>query len=353
MIIILIIHRTREIAMPCKLLSLRIRQTAGLAALSLIVGLSGCGNTSQTQAASPGSASSGASDAGGSAGGRPLVVATSTDVCDVTRQIAADTVDLQCLIAPGADPHEYVPKPDDSKAIEQAKLVLYGGYGFEPELIKLIKATSNPAPKIAVHEVAIPNPQEFEDEGQTVDDPHVFQSAEDGTKIAEAISKELTQLEPNNAALYATNTEKLTSELTQIDAWIKSEIATIPVAQRKLVTTHDAFGYYAKEYGIPVVGALQGISTEEKPTPARVTALVKEIKSTDVPTIFAEATINPKLIDAVAKEANVKVADQELFADGLGEKGSEGDTYQKFFIANTKTIVEGLGGTYTPFQPKK
>ena len=101
-----------------------------------------------------------------------------------------------------------------------------------------------------------------------------------------------------------------------------------------------------------MIGALQGISTEEKPTPARVTALVEEIKSADVPTIFAEATINPKLIDAVAKEANVKVADQELFADGLGEKGSEGDTYQKFFIANTKTIVEGLGGTYTPFQPR-
>ena len=118
------------------------------------------------------------------------------------------------------------------------------------------------------------------------------------------------------------------------------------------MTTHDAFGYYSKAYGIPVVGALQGISTEEKPTPTRVTELVKEIKAANVPTIFAEATINPKLIDAVAKEADVKVADQDLFADGIGEKGSKGDTYQKFFIANTKTIVEGLGGKYTPFQPK-
>ena len=100
------------------------------------------------------------------------------------------------------------------------------------------------------------------------------------------------------------------------------------------------------------MGALQGISTEEKPTPTRVTELVKEIKATDVPTIFAEATINPKLIEAVAKEANVKVADQELFADGLGEKGSPGETYQKFFLANTQTIVEGLGGKFTPFQLK-
>ncbi len=344
--------------MLCKQLFPQIRQIAGLAALSLIVGLSGCGTTSQTKAASPSSASSETSSAGsetssaGSVGDRPLVIATSTDVCDVTRQIATDTIDLKCLIAPGADPHEYVPNPEDSKAIEQAKLILYGGYNFEPQIIKMIQATSNPAPKVAVHEVAVPTPQKFEDDGQTVTDPHVFQSAKEGAKIAEVIGKNLTQLEPNHASLYAANTEKVTNELTQIDAWIKSEIATIPAAQRKLVTTHDAFGYYSKAYGIPVVGALQGISTEEKATPAGVTTLVKEIEATNVPTIFAEAKINPKLIDAVAKEANVKVADQELFADGLGEKGSEADTYQKLFIANTKAIVEGLGGTYTPFQPK-
>jgi manganese/iron transport system substrate-binding protein len=343
--------------MLCKQMPLRMRQIGGLTALSLIIGLSGCGTTPQTQSASPSPATSptnGAASTGDSSapGVRPLVVATNSVVCDVTRQIAADTVDLKCLIAPGADPHEYAPKPEDSKAIEQAKLVLYGGYNFEHSLIKLIKASSNSAPKIAVHEVAVSKPQQFEDDGQTVTDPHVFHNARNGVQIAEVINKNLSQLEPKNAALYAANTKKVTDELTQIDTWIKSQIATIPAVQRKLVTTHDAFGYYSKEYDIPVVGALQGISTEEKPTPTRVTELVKEIKATDVPTIFAEATINPKLIEAVAKEANVKLAAQDLFADGLGEKGSEGDTYQKFFLANTKTIVEGLGGTYTPFQPK-
>jgi manganese/iron transport system substrate-binding protein len=336
--------------MLCKKLPFGIRQIGGLTALSLIVGLSGCGTTSEAPSASPSPATSAAGAA--STGDRPLVVATSSVVCDVTRQIAADTVDLKCLVAAGADPHEYEPKPEDSKAIEQAKLVLYGGYNFEHSLIKLIKASSNAAPKVAVNEVAVPNPQQFEDDGKTETDPHVFHSAKNGAQIAAVIGKNLSQLEPNNASLYAANTKKLTDDLTQIDTWIKSEIATIPAAQRKLVTTHDAFGYYSKAYSIPVVGALQGLSTEEKPTPTRVAALVKEIKVASVPTIFAEATINPKLIEAVAKEAKVKVADQDLFADGLGEKGSEGETYQKFFIANTKTIVEGLGGTYTPFQPK-
>ena len=326
--------------MLCKQLPFGIRQIGGLTALSLIIGLSGCGKASTQSAGSPAS------------GDRPLVVATHSVVCDLTRQIAADTVDLKCLIPAGADPHDYKPKPEDSKAIEQAKLILYGGYNFDHSLIKLIKASSNPAPKIAVHEAAVPNPQQFEDEGQTVTDPHLFHSAKNGVQIAAVISKNLSQLEPSHASLYAANARNVTDELTQIDAWIKSEIATIPAAKRKLVTTHDAFGYYSKAYGLPVVGALQGISTEEKPTPTRVTALVKEIKATNVPTIFAEASINPKLIEAVAKEANVKVADQELFADGLGEPGSLGDTYQKFLLANTKTIVEGLGGTYTPFQPK-
>ena len=338
--------------MFCKPIAPSLHQLSGFAALSLFLGVSGCGSAPQTQSTSPSPATTAASSASPSAGDRPLVVATNTVVCDLTRQIAADTINLKCLIDPGQDPHEYAPKPDDSKAIEQAKLILYGGYNFEPQLIKLIKATANPAPKIAVDEVAVPKPQQFEEDGKTETDPHVFHSAANGALLAAVISKNLSQLEPNNASLYAANTQKVTGELTQIDTWIKSEIATLPAAQRKLVTTHDAFGYYSKAYGIPVVGALQGISTEEKPTPTRVAELVKEIKTTGVPAIFAESSINPKLIDAVAKEAKVKVADQELFADGLSEKGDPGDTYQNLFLANTKTIVENLGGTYIPFQPK-
>ncbi|TAF02686.1 MAG: metal ABC transporter substrate-binding protein [Nostocales cyanobacterium] len=282
----------------------------------------------------------------------PLVVATNTVICGLTEEIARDTIDLKCLIDPGSDPHVYQPKPDDSKAIEQAKLILYGGYDFEPSLIKLIKATSNPAPKVAVHEVAVPNPQKFQEDGQTVADPHVWQNAQNGIAIAETIAQELVKLSPNNTATYTTNRNKLTQEISQIDTWIKSQIATIPEAQRKLVTTHDAFGYYSQAYQIEIQGALGGISTEEAPTPARVGALAKEIQKEKVPTIFAETTINPKLIQAVAKEAKVKVAEQELFADGLGEKGSAGETYQQILIANTKTIVEGLGGKYTEFKPQ-
>ncbi len=280
---------------------------------------------------------------------KPKVVATTSVLCDVTKQIAQDTIDLNCLIEPGADPHEYVPKPYDRLAIAQADLVLYAGYNFEPQIIKLIKATPNSSPKVAVDELAVPVPQQFEDDGKTVNDPHVFHSARNGAQIVGIVKASLIQVQPDKTGLYAANAGKLSAELSQIHSWIKDQIATIPPNQRKLVTTHDAFGYYSKAYGIPVSGALQGVSTEEQATPKRVADLVNSIKTEGVPIIFAELTINPKLINAVAREANVKVAEHPLYADGLGEIGSDGDTYQKFFIANTKTIVEGLGGRFTPF----
>ena len=336
-----------------KSFSLKTRFSGALvrvAVLAVTLGFAGCTSSQQptnsssntTSAASPSSANS----------SKPKVIATNSVLCDITEKIVQDSVDLTCLIPAGTDAHVYQPKPSDRKAIEEAKLILYNGYGFEPSLIKLIQATKNQAPKVAVNEVAVPNPQQFEEDGKTETDPHVWQNAQNGVRIVETIRDNLEQVSPSNAVQYTDNAKKMTSELTQIDSWIKSQISTIPANQRKLVTTHDALGYYSKAYGIPVEGALQGISTEERPTAAREKELVGVIKNANVPTIFAETTVNPKLIEAVAKDGKVKVSKREIFTDGLGEKGSEGDTYTKMLIANTQTIVEGLGGKYTAFEPK-
>lgn len=329
-----------------KSFSIKSRLLGSAATLALALGTTSCGAPQQSTNPSPGATPAAANT------DKPKVVATTSVLCDVTQEIAQDTVDLKCLIPAGSDPHVYEPKPDDRKAIEQAKLVLYGGYNFEPGLIKLIKATSNQAPKVAVDELAVPNPQKFEEDGKTETDPHVWHNAQNGVKIVEVVRDNLAKIAPSNAAKYTSNAEKMTDELSQVDSWIKVQIETIPANQRKLVTTHDALGYYSKAYGIPVEGALQGISTEEKPTAARVKDLVKDLKTAGVPTIFAETSTNPKLIEAVAKEANVKVSQREIFADGLGAKGSEGNTYKKMLIANTQTIVEDLGGKFTPFQAK-
>jgi manganese/iron transport system substrate-binding protein len=299
------------------------------------------------------------------------VVATSSVLCDLTKTIAATTIDLTCLVKAGTDPHAYEPTPEARKAIEDAQLVLYSGYDFEPSLIRLITAASTPGTKVAVSEVAVPQPlmgghehghgehageeksaeAEPHAEGEEPD-PHVWHDAQNGIQMIKVIQDSLVKAAPANADLYAKNAQALTAELTQLDGWITSQIATIPAASRKLVTTHEALGYYAEAYGISVEGALQGLSTEEKPTAARVKELTAEITADRVPTIFAEITENTQLLETVAKEANVKISEQELFADGLGEAGSAGDTYSKMLMANTRAIVEGLGGQYTPFQPK-
>ena len=294
------------------------------------------------------------------------VVATSSVLCDLTKTIAATTIDLTCLVKAGTDPHVHEPTPADRKAIEDAQLVLYSGYDFEPSLIKLIKASSNRATKVAVGEVAVPKPLMGEHEHGHGEEhtggekqaeaeepnPHIWHDAKNGLLMVKVIQDNLAKAAPENTELYAKNAQALSAELTQIDSWIKSQIATIPATSRKLVTTHDALGYYSAAYSIPVEGALQGISTEEKATAARVRELTEEIKADRVPTIFAEVSANPNLIKTVAKEANVKLSERELFADGLGAAGTEGDTYPKMLIANTKAIVEGLGGQYTAFAPK-
>ncbi len=336
-------------------------QTWGSTLLAIAVSvLSACTQSTTTNQTSPASTSNTAATST-----NLKVVATSSVLCDLTKTIAATTIDLTCLVKAGTDPHVYEPTPEDRKAIEDAQLVLYSGYDFEPSLIKLIKASSNPATKVAVGEAAVPKPLmgEHEDEHSEGEkavegephaegkepDPHIWHDAKNGIQMVKVIQDNLTKAAPENTDLYAKNAQALTAELTQVDSWIKSQIVTIPAASRKLVTTHDALGYYSAAYSIPVEGALQGISTEEKTTAARVRELTEEIKADRVPTIFAEVSANPNLIKTVAKEANVKLSDQELFADGLGAAGTEGNTYPKMLIANTKAIVEGLGGQYTAF----
>ncbi|MEH2362189.1 metal ABC transporter solute-binding protein, Zn/Mn family [Nostoc sp.] len=282
----------------------------------------------------------------------PQVVATTSVLCDLTRQVAGNTVNLTCLISPTADPQFYKPKPEDRKAIEQANLILYTGYNFEPNLIKLIKATKNTAPKIAVGQLAVSKPQKFQKGGKNVTDPHLWHNTKNAIRMVEVINNNLRKLESSDAEVYTSNTKKIKNELTQLDRWIKSRIASIPAKERKLVTTSDALSYYAKAYGLSLAGGLQGISTDKNLTAAQVTNLVRNIKQAKVSTIFTEATINPNLLQSLARVAEVKISERKLYAEGLGEPGSEGDTYQKMMIANTRTIVEGLGGTYLMFEAK-
>lgn len=312
----------------------------------------------------------------------PVVVATTSVICNLTEQIAETTVALTCLLEPGVDPHTYQVKPSDRQAIEQADLILYDGYGAAPHLIAMVQDSATNAERVAVYEAAVPTPlmgaahdhnhgaEAAHDDGddhdaeavhdhdhgddhahgataddELVPDPHVWHNATHNAAMVTVIAEALTQMNPDQATLYAENADRLASQFAEIDRWIQTQVATVPADQRQLVTTHESFGYFADAYGFELKGALSGLSTDEKPTPGALTALVDQVKDSQVPAIFAENTTNPELIESVAKDAGVTVAEQPLYVEGPGEPGSDAETMQAMLVANTCTVVKALGGS--------
>ncbi|MDB9426777.1 zinc ABC transporter substrate-binding protein [Microcystis aeruginosa CS-564/01] len=273
---------------------------------------------------------------------KPKVISTSTIIADLTARVGGEKIDHQDILKPGDDPHVYEPVPADSVALEKADLILYNGYNLEPGLIKMINSTGIKAKKVAVGE-AIKSLQ-LEKEGQKVPDPHVWGSAKNGIIMVEKIRDQLIELSPEDKEIFTQNAAQLIAELENLDLWITAAIETIPPSQRQLVTTHDAFQYYAHAYGLKVAGTLIGISTEEQPSAQTVKNLADAIKNLKVAAIFAETTINPVLITTVAEEAGVKLAPQQLYSDSIGAVGTGGDSYVKMLKENTRSIVESLGG---------
>lgn len=318
------------------------RYGQAIAALLFSLWLSGCdsiGSSTANQSATNGAA-------------KPSVVSTSTILTDLTAQIAEEEIQLTGILKPGTDPHVYEPVPADSRDLEKANLILYNGYNLEPGLIKLMNATGVKARKVAVGEV-IPPLQLDKGQQATVPDPHVWGNVKNVVKMVAAIRDALIELSPDDRDRFSQNASQLITELEALDQWIIQQIQTIPSEKRRLVTTHDAFQYYARAYNLDIIGTLIGISTEEQPSAQTVQRLVESVKSAQVPAIFAETTINPALIKTVAQEAGVQLAPRSLYSDSIGASGSDGDSYINMMVANTRTIVEALGGQVTPFQPNR
>jgi manganese/iron transport system substrate-binding protein len=269
-----------------------------------------------------------------------LVVSTSTIIANLTETVGGEAIQQVGILKPGDDPHVYEPVPKDIEVLEKADLIIYNGYHLEPALIRLIEAAGIRGDKLAVGET-VP-PLQTQKEGNKVPDPHVWGNAENGIIMVNTIRDKLSELSPENAAKFQENAALLTTELAELHNWIKTQIATIPENQRYLITTHDAFAYYSNAYDIPVAGTLIGISTEEQPSAQTLKNLVSEIQRLGVKAIFAETTINPSLIETVAKEAKVELAPNKLYSDSLGVPGSDADTYIKMLKTNTLNIVKAL-----------
>ncbi|WP_346293356.1 metal ABC transporter substrate-binding protein [Sphaerothrix gracilis] len=321
-----------------------------LVGLSLAVALVGCQSAPSSQPP--------AADAPLPKTALPKVVATTSVLCDLAQQLAQSTVTLTCLMSPGQDPHTYQARPADRQALDQADLVLYGGYSFAPNLESLIAASRNQAVRVAVYEAAVPQPlareehghdshghEEDEHDSGSSADPHIWHDATHNAAIVEVIAAQLADVHPEQAEFYQTQADQLSAQFAELDRWIQDQVATVPAGDRKLVTTHNSFQYFAAAYGFEVAGALSGLSTAEKPAAGDLTALVDQVKAAQVPTIFAETTVNPKLMATVARDAGVEVAAQPLFVEGPGGVETAAATTQAMLVENTCVIVTGLGGS--------
>ncbi|MEO0430868.1 MAG: zinc ABC transporter substrate-binding protein [Cyanobacteria bacterium J06656_5] len=314
--------------------------------IALLIGLVGC--TSSTPTGSSESETVTETTANTAEDSSIDVVASYSVICDMTAQIVADAAQLNCLIPSDQDPHTYKAKPSDREAIDTADLVFYAGLNFEPAIINMATASDSEAPKVALHDEAVQQVIEVEEEGEVSPDPHIWHDIENGLAMVTLIQENLVAVDPDNADVYTQNAEKLAAELQALDTWIPEQIATIPEPKRRLITTHDAMGYYAQAYGLTVEGTLLGMSTEEEPTATQVNVLSKAIRDKAIPTIFAELTADDRVLKTVANEAGVSISEKVLLADGLGAKGTPGESYIGMLVYNTCSIVDGLGGECAP-----
>lgn len=270
------------------------------------------------------------------------VIATTTQLEDVVSQVTGDRVTVIGLVPRNGDPHELEPTPADVRNVANAQAVFVNGAGLEGWLDELIKNAGGTRPifdttqGLALHTID----RAFEEGGET--DPHVWMSPVLMQGVVNNIVVGLKQIDPQNSAMYDANAKAYQEKLRELDAWAQQQIATIPLAQRQLVTAHDALGYFATRYGFEIVGyVIPSVSTEGSGASAQQLAeLEDQIKRAGVKIIFAERSANLKFIDQIAADTHVEVG--ELYVDSLGDKGGEAGTYLDFFRTDVTRIVKGL-----------
>ncbi len=270
------------------------------------------------------------------------VVATTTQVGDFVKNVGGNRIELTTILKPNADPHDYEPTADDSKALASAQIVFTNGIGLDEWLDKVIQNSGTKAKKVVTSDGIKPRPGEGEEEKEG--DPHIWFSVDNVKLMVDNISKGLSGLDAAGASVYQANATTYKEQLDKLDKDIKAQIATIPEADRKLVTNHDAFGYYLDRYGIKFIGSvIPSFDSTAEPSAKDLADLVAKIKAEKVKAIFTESSLNPKLEQQIAAQGGVKIY-SNLYGDTLGEAGSDGDTYIKMMQTNTKNIVAGLIG---------
>ena len=278
----------------------------------------------------------------------PLKLTASFSIlADWVRHVGGDAVVVTSIVKAGGDAHTFDPDPATVASLADAKVIFAIGAGFEGWLPNMVEASGNTAPWVEVTEgmSLITGEDDHDGHDHSDGDPHIWGDVSNAIAAVEVIREALAETDPDHADTYAANAEAYTQQLADLDVSIREAVKTIPEENRKLVTSHDTFAYYAKAYGFEIIGtALGSLSTESGDPSARdIAMLVESIRDAGVPAIFAENVVNPALMQSLADEADVELA-PTLYSDALGEEGSDGATYIDMMTYNTDTIVAALQG---------
>jgi ABC-type Zn uptake system ZnuABC Zn-binding protein ZnuA len=280
----------------------------------------------------------------GSADGTPgrilRVVATTTQVADFARNIGGDRVQVTSLFKPNVDAHDYEPSPADIDTIARADVVIENGAGLESWLHDTIESSGYDGPVIDTSQGV----RLRQLGGQP--DPHIWQNPRNAMVMVANIERALAAADPADAEVYRANLAGYTKQLQALDAEVQRQLDSL--ANKQLVTNHDAFGYYIDRYHLQFVGSIiPSFDTSAELSGRDIRDLVAKIKATGVKAVFSETSLPPKTAETIAREAGVKVVEGEdaLYGDSLGPPDSDGDTYLKMVRHNTRTIVHNLSGT--------
>ena len=287
----------------------------------------------------------------GNSDGKLVVVSTTTHVTDIVKFVAGDRLDVIALMGPGVDPHLYKPSAGDAATLAKADLIFFSGLMLEGRMADVFAKVSRRGTKAYaltenVSEELLLEPEEFEGHW----DPHVWFDPTIWSQCIDVVSNALAENDPDGKAGYTERAEALKAEYLAVTEWAKARIRGLPEESRYLVTSHDAFNYFGRAFGLEVL-AVQGISTATEAGLADRVAMVDFVKKHEVKAIFVESSVNPAIIEGIAKEAGVKIGG-ELFSDAMGqsgrlEKGPDGEqydigTWSGMMKHNVNTIVEGL-----------
>ena len=265
-------------------------------------------------------------------------VASFSILGDIVQEVGGEHVKVTTLVGPDGDPHSFEPSPKDSKAINASDVVFVSGLGLEGWIDRLVTASGYKGHLVTASEGV--NSRKMEEDGKQITDPHAWNSMANGVIYATNVMYALIKADPEDADYFRQRGTAYIEQLQKLDAWAKTEFTGIPQSKRKVLTSHDAFGYFGQEYHVSFMAPV-GFSTEAEASASGVASLIKQIKEEKVKTYFIENQTDPRLVKQIAAASGAQPGG-ELYPEALSGPQGPATTYIKAFKHNVETIVASM-----------